>query len=343
MAALRETVLKTAAARKTFRTSDVIAALHGSVSRQYIQRVIGGLVREGVLVKAGVTRGASYALPEHAAKLGLTVKERLSNRGLKEDEVLDRLRAKAFFLRSLPENVDRIFSYAFTEMLNNAIEHSNSPTVDVEAAEVQGQVRFVVNDVGVGVFQNVMEKHSLNSELEAIEDLLKGKTTTQPERHSGEGIFFTSKMGDLFLLDSHSYRMRCDNVIQDVFVGPLKPFKRGTRVTFSISTTSSRRTRDVFNKFQTTPGEPAFDRSQVKVKLYVTDTTYLSRSQARRLLSGLEKFRSVTLDFEGVETVGQAFADEVFRVFRRTHPEVVITPVNMNEAVRFMVERAGRG
>ena len=37
--------------------------------------------------------------------------------------------------------------------------------------------------------------------------------------------------------------------------------------------------------------------------------------------------------------VGQAFADEIFRVFKNKHPEISIDPVNMQEAVRFMIGR----
>ena len=46
------------------------------------------------------------------------------------------------------------------------------------------------------------------------------------------------------------------------------------------------------------------------------------------------------LDFEGVPTIGRAFADEVFRVFRRDHPDVSIVPVNDNPEVKRMIARA---
>ena len=68
-------------------------------------------------------------------------------------------------------------------------------------------------------------------------------------------------------------------------------------------------------------------------------TIYISRSQARRILAGLEKFKSVILDFDRVSTVGQAFVDEIFRVFQSRHQDITIAPVNMNDAVRFMIGR----
>jgi len=69
----------------------------------------------------------------------------------------------------------------------------------------------------------------------------------------------------------------------------------------------------------------------------------VSRSQARRLVSGLERFREVVLDFRGVELVGQGFADEVFRVWARQHLEVALIPIAMSPPVAFMVERAMQG
>jgi hypothetical protein len=79
------------------------------------------------------------------------------------------------------------------------------------------------------------------------------------------------------------------------------------------------------------------------VRLQEMGTTHMSRSQARRLVSGLERFREVVIDFRGVELVGQGFADEVFRVWARQHPEVALIPADMSDAIAFLVERAIRG
>ena len=168
---------------------------------------------------------------------------------------------------------------------------------------------------------------------------MKGKTTTQPKAHSGEGIFFTSKIGDLFTLESFGYRLRIDNDLDDFFIEKVKPMKKGTKVCFSISLNSKRHLNDIFKEFQTNPEEPAFDKTKITVRLYTMGTIYISRSQARRILSGLTKYKEVILDFNKVPTVGQAFADEIFRVFKQNHPEVLIKPINMAEPVKFMIDR----
>ena len=41
----------------------------------------------------------------------------------------------------------------------------------------------------------------------------------------------------------------------------------------------------------------------------------VSRSQAKRVLARVDRFEEVILDYSGIRAVGQAFADEIFRVF----------------------------
>ena len=66
-------------------------------------------------------------------------------------------------------------------------------------------------------------------------------------------------------------------------------------------------------------------------------------SQAKRVAHRFEHFKEVVLDFDGVAEIGQAFADELFRVFTGTHPDVRLRPINTSEAVAQMVRRAMSG
>lgn len=97
---------------------------------------------------------------------------------------------------------------------------------------------------------------------------------------------------------------------------------------------------DVFSQFVVNPGEPGFNKTEILVKLYLQGTIYISRSQARRIISGLEKYESIVLDYDKVSTVGQAFTDEIYRVFRSSHPDIKIESRHMSEPVKFMVNRA---
>jgi anti-sigma regulatory factor (Ser/Thr protein kinase) len=336
----KEEILKLVRDKKQIKTSEIASLF--KVSRQFIHSILSELVREQQIVKVGSTRSAFYVPIGYAQTISRKVKLRLQNKELKEHEILESINDRLSTLSNLKENVRGIFDYAFLEMLNNAIEHSRSQNIEIEIPEEKDDIKFIVNDFGVGVFRDVMEKKKLKSELEAIQDLLKGKTTSQPKLHSGEGIFFTSRAADLFILESFGYKLRVDNKIKDIFIEELRPQKIGTKVIFSISKNSSKHLNYIFKKYQSNRGEFAFDKTEVKVRLYTLGTIYISRSQARRVMVGLEKFKSIILDFDKVPTIGQAFADEVFRVFPSQHPDISIKAINMNEAVRFMINRVGK-
>jgi anti-sigma regulatory factor (Ser/Thr protein kinase) len=300
------------------------------------------MVDAGILLKGGSTANAFYAIPENADLVYETIRLRFKKEALEEHRVFNDIRDKHNFIKNLTENVSSILFYAFTEMLNNAIEHSESKEIAIELMVDKKNLTFIVNDFGIGVFRNVMKKRGLKSELESMQDLLKGKTTTQPHSHTGEGIFFTSKIADIFLLDSFDYRMRIDNVINDVFFEKLGNLKKGTKVTFSIATDTKKHLNDVFSKFVVDKDEVGFNKTEILVRLFTQGTVYISRSQARRILSGLEKYELIVLDFDRVTTIGQAFADEVFRVFQERHPDIKIEAKNMIEPIKFMIDRVDK-
>ncbi len=336
---IKELILDLATVQGKIKTSDVISALKGAKSRQYVNSIIRDMVNKNILLKSGTTAGSYYVLPKDANLIGNEITIRLKRDDLEEHRVFNDLRDKAPFLKDLKENIASIIFYAFSEMLNNAIEHSKSTYVKISVRKTKNDFIFNIEDYGIGVFRNIKQKRNLNSELEAIQDLLKGKTTTQPHSHSGEGIFFTSKIADIFVLDSFEYRLRIDNTINDFFIEKLSPRKKGTIVNFCISIATKKHLNDVFSQYVTEPGEVGFDKTDIKIRLYAAGTLYISRSQARRILTGLEKFKTITLDFEKVTTIGQAFADEIFRVFQQKHPEIELIPTNMIEPVKFMIDR----
>ncbi|MBU6321523.1 MAG: DUF4325 domain-containing protein [Patescibacteria group bacterium] len=333
-------VLRIAHSKKELRTRDIMQEL--GVSRQYAVILVNGLVTDEKLIKVGATNRAYYLLPEVAQNpeaFPQKISRRLKNDGLQEHEIYADIRNQYPPIRGLPENVRSILNYAFSEMLNNAIEHSRSKYVEVEVGVRNHKLHFVVNDFGIGVFRNVMREKGLRTEVEAMQDLLKGKTTTMPKSHSGQGIFFTSKAADTFILESYGYELTIHNKMHEVAYRELPALKRGTRVTFIIDAASPRHLSALFRKFSVGT-EFAFNKTEIKVKLYASgDGVHVSRSQARRILEGLDKFESIILDFDQVPTIGQAFADEVFRVFQQAHPKIELHPINMNDAVRFMVER----
>jgi anti-sigma regulatory factor (Ser/Thr protein kinase) len=291
------------------------------------------MVESGEIVVEGAGRGARY-------RFATRVVHRLPLRGLAEDRVWAEVAEPALTrLAKLSSDAHSALRYAFTEMLNNAIEHSGGKTAEIVLERAGKSVRFEVADDGIGVFRRVREGLELSDDLVALQELSKGKVTTMPARHTGEGIFFSSKIADVFEMDSGGLRWRVDNLIDDIAVGEGE-IRRGTRVRFEIAAASKRSLTELFDRYTE---HFEFSKSRTYVKLFAIGVAFVSRSEARRLLNALERFREVVLDFHGVQMVGQGFADEVFRVWANDHPSTALIPTRMSRPVAFMIERARRG
>jgi anti-sigma regulatory factor (Ser/Thr protein kinase) len=327
--------------KRRFQSSDVLHLSGKLASRQYVSILLREMVDRGELASSGSKRYTFYALPANADLLIDKESRTLVNHGLKEHLVYEDLFGKAEAAKKLNDNAASIINFAFSEMLNNAIEHSHSEKIKVTVYREKQSLVFSVRDFGLGVYETIKTKYGLANDLEAIQELLKGKTTVAPKAHSGEGIFFTSKAVDEFVLESFGSVLRVDNLIEDVFVETRQRPLRGTNVTIRLNCNTRRHLNSIFQAYYSDPESYAFDKTVIFVKLFTMGTVYVSRSQARRLLQNIEKrFKVMVLDFDKVPTVGQAFADEIFRVFASRHPDINIQCINMNDAVEFMITRA---
>src|SRR3989338_190454 len=339
---LRKIILSELKKRKEIRAADIIKRT--GFSRAYVNRFFKNLQEEGEVVLVGKANRAKYI---HSGKRSILRAKKgiknthiiLSNKNLSEDIILERIKRDTGIFIDIRRNVTEIADYAFLEMLNNAIEHSKSRKIEISLNKDARLMKFEIFDAGIGIFRNIMNKRRLKNELEAIQDLIKGKQTTMPHAHSGEGIFFTSKAVDMLTLQSSGKKLIFNNIIGDIFVKDAKKIK-GTRVIFTIGLKSKRDLAKIFREFSDRSFE--FDKTNVTVKLFKMDTEYISRSQARRILAGLDKFRKIVLDLRDVDTVGQAFADEIFRVWKSLHKNASVEYKNANEKITFMIQRVRR-
>lgn len=246
-------------------------------------------------------------------------------------------------LDDLPRNVLDIAHHGVTEMVNNAVDHSDGQTVQVQMDCDAERLLLAIDDDGVGIFRKITHALDLPDQRLALLELSKGKLTTDPERHSGEGIFITSRAFDRFQIQSSGLYFDHFHRHDDDWLDELEaqPRAGGTAVYMELARDSSRLIGAVFDEYSSGPDDYDFDKTVVPVRLArVGDENLISRSQAKRLLQRLERFRSVVMDFEQVSGIGQAFADEIFRVFANAHPEVELMPVNAVPEVQQMIRRA---
>jgi anti-sigma regulatory factor (Ser/Thr protein kinase) len=257
-------------------------------------------------------------------------------------------------LADLQPNVKNLAYTAFTEMLNNALDHSNGQQVVMGMHVQSGQLHMLVADDGEGIFRKIAKAADLFDPRLAILELSKGKYTTAPLGHSGMGIFVSSRMMDGFAIESFGLRFDPNEANTPLprfdwidASARLKPAQAQTVVRMAIALDSTRTGNDVYFKYfessnvgDAEPGE-AFHTTEIPVRLAQLSSELVSRSQAKWVMNRATQFKTVILDFEGVVHVGQAFVDEVFRVFATAHPHIRLKTMAMSPEVTKLVSLFG--
>jgi len=304
------------------------------ISRQSGIRHMRELIAQGSVVATGQTKAREY-------KLRWLVEESFSLNvsGMEEDRVW---REKVLpLVQGVENNVLRICQYGFTEMLNNVIDHSESDIVTISIYRNAILIKMVIADHGVGIFNKIQKAFNLNDPRHALLELSKGKLTTDKSGHTGEGVFFTSRMFDEFSIYSGMLYFNRVNEADDSWLIEVEDRDQynGTIIYLKISPEAKRTTSEIFNKAES--GELTdFSRTHVPVKLARYGNEQLvSRSQAKRVLARFEGFKEIDLDFKDVAEIGPAFADEIFRVFRFSHPEIKIFALRTTPEVQKIIDR----
>lgn len=310
---------------------------HFGITRQAVNKHLQNLTAEHSISETGKTRSRSYKLcPLLEWKGRFVISSETAEDLVWRNDI-------TAVLGQMPENVIEIWHYGFTEMFNNAIDHSGGSVINVRIRKTAANTEMLLWDDGVGIFKKIQTELNLLDERHAILELAKGKLTTDPENHTGEGIFFSSRMFDDFdilsggVFFSHKFGDQEDWILERDKPGD------GTIVWMKLNNHTARTTKKIFDRFSS-GDDYGFNKTVVPVKLaqYGNDKL-ISRSQAKRLLARVELFKIVMFDFSGVEAIGQAFADEIFRVFPQRHPEIDLFAIKANSAIKRMIARAKAG
>jgi anti-sigma regulatory factor (Ser/Thr protein kinase) len=256
---------------------------------------------------------------------------------LGEDQIFQDL-IRPNLISRVSQNVVERCAYIATEVLNNVIDHSAATTVSVSIDLLDGKLQLDFIDDGIGAFEKVKAYFRLQSVFEAAGEIAKGKRTTDASRHAGEGIFFSSRIADHFTLEANGIAYEYIDTSDDWTVKE-SGVQTGTQVKATLVIASDKTVVSVFDRY--TEDHLFKFRSPRLVSPYVIalpSGQFPSRSEAKKILAGADKFESIVIDFKYVESIGQGFADEIFRVFRDTHPQVKIEIRNANEMVSRMIQ-----
>jgi hypothetical protein len=310
----------------------MVVAERFGVSRQAAHKHVSHLLDDGLLLSTGTTRNRKY-IPKPLVDFSIE----LPLQGMEEDKIWRQYIRP--LLENLTPNVLNICQYGFTEMVNNAIDHSDGTKLMILVSRTYKLIEIDIIDDGIGIFNKIQKAFNLDDSLHAILELSKGKLTSDPNRHTGEGIFFTSRVFDRFFILS-GYLSFAHLEKNDILIENKKDFRQGTAIMMEINAMTNRTTQQVFDAY-TSKDDYGFSKTIVPVFLTTYgDENLISRSQAKRLLTRFEKFKEIILDFSKVDSIGQAFADEIFRVFHNQNPNINITYINANDDVKKMIDRA---
>lgn len=298
------------------------------VSKSTVYNYIADLCRDGILKK----EDSSYTIISQS-KVFL-----YENVGLDESRVFDKDIAPIF--KDVEKNVFSIWRYAFTEMMNNAIEHSLSKNIFVMVTTNPLESTIMISDNGIGIFKNIQSymKKECNQEIsldECAALLFAGKFTTAKAMHSGEGIFFTSHLMDQFFIFSDDVFFSRSN-FNDIKIKSLQNIN-STIVCMSLNNHTKKTTKEVFDRFSNV--DEGFIKTQIPIAHIFPYGSPVSRSEGRRLGELILKFKEIDLDFTGVEEVGQAFCHELFIVWQGRNPDIKLNVLNADTDVSNMIKR----
>lgn len=300
-------------------------------TRQAVNRRLRQLEEQGVITAEGQTRGRQFKLVEKRDEEYFVF-----------DEEYDESTVWRRFLAPKLQGLTTAFAiahYAFTEIYNNAIDHSESTAAAVTIVRSAARIEIGVIDSGIGIFHKLQETYGYKTEQEAVLELVKGRLTTDPNKHTGWGIFFTSRMCDHFAIYSGHYTFSHD-ANRDWNLESAVDLK-GTTVSMMIDTRPTRTVNEVLSQYVAAPNTAGLNITHVPLSLAQHGQERLiSRSQAKSVTSRFDWFKEVLLDFSGVEEIGQAFADEIFRVWQREHPEVRLVALNTTPAIDSLITAA---
>ena len=141
------------------KTADIVKKT--KYSRAYVHRHLKSLVDDGAIILVGKANDAHYILASKKPLINakpLKIHRIIMNHGLAEDKVLQQIKEQSAIFHNIAGNISSIIDYAFTEMLNNAIEHSSSEKIDIVIMKTADDIRFTITDWGVGIFNNIIKK-----------------------------------------------------------------------------------------------------------------------------------------------------------------------------------------
>lgn len=133
------------------------------ISTSTVHNYLKKLIEDGIIVKDGKDK---YSLKTERSFF--SVSNSAAKKPTEESVFRNTLMPK---ITDLPSNVKAIWEYSFTEMVNNAIEHSESDNIWILIEKNALNTSVYIMDDGIGVFRKIQEHFDYDSLDDAVIEL----------------------------------------------------------------------------------------------------------------------------------------------------------------------------
>ena len=127
-----------------------------SISQNTVYRYLSELLDSGAVTRK---KNGVYSIVNQTKQFTL---RRDANELVDEQRIYERL-IYDDYVGNLPENVRKIWDFSFTEMMNNAIDHSRAGEVTIVVSANRAYTSIIIYDNGIGIFKNIRNWFALDS------------------------------------------------------------------------------------------------------------------------------------------------------------------------------------
>ena len=316
----------------TRHQKDIIKAtiLKFGLSRQAILKHMHTLISEDRVVAYGKTRDRFYELmPLVNFSQTIDVNASFSPDKILKEQIIPNL-------ESVPLNIYEICEFSIMALLANTLDHSQATKLNYKLYVSPNDVHFVLSDNGIGIFENLNNSLILEDIQVAAIEIAKGRITTDPQNHGGDELMTVIHLFDKVAIDASGISLSFYNKNNEWTVTRSSQ-QIGTRIHLEIKLNSRRTCQEVFRKI--------FDQAGKIVRIPVNlvrskNEQVNSRIQAQSLLHNLKDLTEIEFDFQNIDFIGPAFADELVRKTKEKNQIADISWINSTKMVDVLMSRA---
>lgn len=301
------------------------------VSRQAVLKHMHTLINNKQVVAHGKTRDRFYELrPQVNYNKTIPIDSKFSTQVVISKNILPNI-------VSLPKNLVEIIQFSITALLNNISDHSKATKLYFKLYLTYDDFHMVINDNGNGIFGHISSILNLNSIQSAALEIAKGQVTTDQENHSGDELNTVIHLFDVAVIESNGIFLKYINKTSNYSTGPSLQ-QKGTRIHLKINPDSKRTCEKTFKKLFDI--ENRYTNVPVCILRQNKNEQINSRNQAKTIISNLNNIKKVKFDFNNVDLIGPAFADELIRGLSKREKVVEVQWINSNEMIDIMMSHA---